>query len=58
MWLIIAAIAIILVSIGLGIGYLARNTEVFRPVLRKPRNITPESLDRSPDDPHMPGASS
>ncbi len=57
MWILIPA-AIILLLIGFGVGYVARNARTFRPFLDKPRNITPVSLDRSPDDPHEPGATS
>ncbi len=56
-WLLVPA-AIILLLIGFGIGYVARNARTFRPFLDKPRNITPVNLDRSPDDPHGPGATS
>jgi hypothetical protein len=59
-WAIVIALVFFLVPIVLGIVYLARNRAVLAEALRKraPRKYEPVTLDRSPDKPHSPGATS
>ena len=55
MWFIIIAAAIVLVLVAAGIAYVMRAKER---VGRKVRKLTPTHLDRSPEEPHRPGATS
>jgi hypothetical protein len=58
---------LVLIPVVIGIGYLARKSQGDRPVPnRRPdppprpgeKNIDPVTLDRSPQMPHKPGATS